>query len=151
MLVSIQIASLVGYCRHSTERTPLPAALGGYGYVATVTRTKDSVQLKAHLWVATVCSRQRLINRYVSESIGEGRAMPPYILRSCELERLMPTPLPSIVFSANNDADSLKYYAVDRSPPTLHRYIYSNLIESALGGIKPRVSKALRRTIALGP
>jgi hypothetical protein len=60
--------------------------------------------------------------------------MPPYILRSCELEPNMPTPHPSIVFSANNDADGLKYYAVDRLPPTLHRYIYSNLIESALAG-----------------
>jgi hypothetical protein len=54
-----------------------------------------------------------------------------------ELERLMPKPHPSIVFSTDNDADGLKYSARGHSPHTVHHYIYSNLIEEKLKNIEP--------------
>jgi hypothetical protein len=54
-----------------------------------------------------------------------------------ELERLMPKPHPSIVFSADNDADGLKYSDRRFSPHTVHHYIYSNFIEEKLKIIEP--------------
>jgi hypothetical protein len=54
-----------------------------------------------------------------------------------EIERLMPKPHPSIVFSADNDADGLKYWRTGSPPHTIHHYISSNLIQRALNSVKP--------------
>ena len=53
-----------------------------------------------------------------------------------EFERRMPKPHPSIVYSAENDVDGLKYFAPDREPHTLHHWIWPRQIEFALASIR---------------
>jgi hypothetical protein len=49
-----------------------------------------------------------------------------------ELERRIPKPHPSITYSKENDADGLKFFFADREPHSLHGYIWSREIKSAI-------------------
>jgi hypothetical protein len=53
-----------------------------------------------------------------------------------EFKRLMPKPHPSIVYSAENDADGLQFYMPDREPFTLNCYIWSSDIEREIEKIE---------------